>query len=327
MAKVHWGVLGCAKIGLEKVIPAMQAGKFCKVAAIASRDGGRAREAANRLEIGRAYGSYQQLLDDPQVEAVYIPLPNHLHVEWSKKALAAGKHVLCEKPVGMNEAEAGELLAAAAGYSHLKVMEAFMYRFHPQWEKTVEMVAGGAIGELRTIQSFFSYHNTDPANIRNRPEVGGGALMDIGCYCLSLSRLLFGREPERVSGSMHIDPAFGTDTLTSGILDFGCGTATFTCSTRLSPYQRVHIVGSEGRIELEIPFNAPPDKSCRLWLQKGPTIEEMVFAACDQYTLQADAFAQAVLNDSEVPIPLTDTRDNMRLIGRLRESVANGGWR
>lgn len=327
MTMVRWGVLGCAKIGLEKVIPAMQAGRFCRVEAIGSRDGTRAGEAASRLGIARAYGSYEEVLADPEIDAVYIPLPNHLHVQWCLKALAAGKHVLCEKPIGMSAAEAVELLTAAAAHPRLKVMEAFMYRFHPQWRKAVELTSGGAIGEVRTIQAFFSYCNIDPANIRNRPEVGGGALMDIGCYCLSLSRLVFGREPERVSGSMSVDPEFGTDTLSSGILDFGSGTSAFTCSTRLSPYQRVHIFGTEGQIEIEIPFNAPPDKSCRLWLQRGLAIEEMVFEPCDQYTLQADAFAQAVLNDTEVPIPLADARDNMQCIERFKESAAHGGWR
>jgi predicted dehydrogenase len=321
MKKIRWGVLSTAKIGIEKVIPAMQLGEYCEVTGIASRKLETAQTASRQLGIPRAYGSYEKLLADPDIEAVYIPLPNPLHVPWSMRALEAGKHVLCEKPIGLSVAEAEELLVAAKKQPKLKVMEAFMYLQHPQWQRARQMVVEGAIGELRTIQSFFSYYNTDPGNIRNMADMGGGALLDIGCYCISLSRFLFGAEPERVFGIIEYYPQFRTDRLTSGIMDFKQGTSTFTCGTQLVPYQRVNIVGTEGRVEIEIPFNAPPDKPCRIWHQKGSEIEEIVLDVCDQYTIQGDLFSQAVLNDTEVPMPLEDAVANMRVIEALVRST------
>jgi predicted dehydrogenase len=282
---------------------------------------------ARKLAIPWAYGSYDELLESPEIDAVYIPLPNHLHVPWSLKALEAGKHVLCEKPIGLNADEARELRAAAeeAGQG-LKVMEAFMYRFHPQWQRAREIILAGGVGDLRTIQSFFSYHNIDPDNIRNRPEVGGGALMDIGCYCISLARFLFNAEPERVLGTMERDPLFETDRITSGILDFGAGTSTFTCGTQLAPFQRVNILGTYGRVEIEVPFNAPPDRPCRLWHQQGGDVETIVVGPADQYTRQADLFSVAVLQDLPVPTPLDDAVGNMAAIDAVVRSASEGGW-
>ncbi len=262
--RMRWGVLSTADIGVAKVIPAVQRSTVSAITAIASRDLEKAQAVAARLGIPKAYGSYDALLADPEIDAVYNPLPNHLHVPWSLKALEAGKHVLCEKPVALTAAEAQELADANARYPHLKVMEAFMYRFHPQWRRAQRLVADGAIGALRTVQSFFSYYLDDPTNICNMAGIGGGGLMDVGCYNISLSRFLFGTEPRRVLGIVEVDPRFNTDRLASGILDFGRGTATFTCSTQLAPYQRVNIFGTEGRVEIEIPFNAPPDKPYRM---------------------------------------------------------------
>jgi predicted dehydrogenase len=326
MSKVRWGVLSTAKIGIEKVIPAMQLGKYCEVTAIASRNLGKALAAARQLGIPKAYGSYEALLADPDIDAIYNPLPNHLHVPWSIKAIEAGKHVLCEKPIGLTAAEAQQLLDAAQKRPELKVMEAFMYRHHPQWQRAQRLVTEGKIGELRTIQSFFSYYNVDPGNIRNMAEIGGGALMDIGCYCISLSRFLFGAKPQRVLGIVEYDPHFKIDRLTSGILDFGRGTSTFTCSTQLTPYQRVNIFGTEGRVEIEIPFNAPPDRPCKMWHQRGIEIDEIVLDICDQYTIQGDLFSQAVLNDTDVPTPLEDAVANMKVIEALVRSAQSGTW-
>jgi len=326
MGKVQWGVLSAAKIAAEKVIPAMQAGRYSQVAAIASRDLDRAREAARRLGIPKAYGSYEELLADPGVDAVYIPLPNHLHVPWSIKALEAGKHVLCEKPIGLSAAEALKLLEAARRHPRLKVMEAFMYRHHPQWQRAKQLVTEGKLGELRTIQSFFSYFNADPGNIRNQAEIGGGALMDIGCYSISLSRFIFGAEPQRVFGTADYDPVFKTDRLASGILDFGPGTSTFTCATQLASYQRVNLFGTEGRVEIEIPFNAPPDRPCRIWHQHRAEIEEIVLEVCNQYTIQGDLFSQAILNETEVPTPLDDAVANMKVIDEVFQSARSGAW-
>jgi len=326
MSKINWGVLGTAKIGREKVIPAMQQCRYGKVTAIASRNPDRARTVADALRIGKAFGSYEELLSDPDVDAVYIPLPNHLHVEWTLKALDAGKHVLCEKPIALTLQEARKLADAAKTYTDLKVMEAFMYRYHPQWIRAKELVDVGGIGELRTIHSFFSYFNTDPENVRNQAGIGGGGLMDIGCYCISLARHLFGEEPRRVVGTMEMDPMLGIDRLTSGILDFRAGTATFTCATQLSPHQRVHIFGTTGKIEIEIPFNAPPGELTRIWLTSQGDMEEITFASCDQYTIQGDLFSKAILDHSPVPVTLDDAVANMNVIEKFRESAGAGTW-
>jgi predicted dehydrogenase len=234
--------------------------------------------------------------------------------------------VLCEKPIGLSAQQARELMDAAGRHPRLKIMEAFMYRHHPQWRRALELVKRGALGDLRTIQSFFAYWNVDPQNIRNIRAVGGGALMDIGCYCISLARFLFQAESRRVFGTQELDPTFGTDRLTSGILDFEHGTATFTCATQLAPYQRVHIIGTRGRLEIEIPFNAPPDRPCRMWHQRGQDVEEITFETCDQYAIQGDLFALAVLQDGPVPTPLEDAVANMEVIEAISGSARSGNW-
>jgi len=326
MDQLRWGILSTARIGTEAVIPAIQQGAHGTVTAIASRSLEKAQAAAARLGIAKAYGSYEALLADPDIDAVYNPLPNHLHVPWSIKALEAGKHVLCEKPIGLTADEGRRLVEAARRHPGLKVMEAFMYRHHPQWQCARRLVRDGKIGTLRTIHSFFSYFNADPANIRNQAALGGGGLMDIGCYDVSLARFLFDAEPRRVCGLIDFDPRFGTDRLASGLLDFEQGSATFTCSTQLSPYQRVHVFGTGGRIEIEIPFNAPRDRPCRLWHHRDQASAEIVLDAVDQYTLQGDLFARAVLHDTPVPTPLDDAVANMRVIEALFESAQRGGW-
>ncbi|MEA2087012.1 MAG: Gfo/Idh/MocA family oxidoreductase [Candidatus Caldatribacteriota bacterium] len=326
MKKIRWGVLSTARIGTKTVIPAMQLGEYCTVTAIASRQLEKAQAAAGQLGIEKAYGSYEELLADPDIDAVYIPLPNHLHVPWTIKALNAGKHVLCEKPIGLSVAEAQSLLDAARKFPRLKVMEAFMYRQHPQWQWARQRVTEGKIGEVRTIQSFFSYYNADPDNIRNKADIGGGGLMDIGCYCISLSRFIFGAEPWRVCGIMEEDANMKVDLLTSGILEFSRGTSTFTCATQLVPYQRVNIFGTKGRIEIEIPFNAPSDRPCKVWYGDGNRIEEVVLDVCNQYTIQGDLFSRAVLEDRDVPVPLEDAVANMQVIKALISSARSRGW-
>jgi predicted dehydrogenase len=305
----------------------LQRAQHAEVTAIASRRLERAEAAARSLAVARAYGSYDQLLADPDVDAVYIPLPNDLHVPWSMRALEAGKHVLCEKPIGSSASEARTLLDGSRRFPELKIMEAFMYRFHPQWQRTRAMVEGGAVGEPRTIQSFFSYMNTDPSNIRNQPEHGGGGLMDIGCYNISYSRFIFAREPVRVCGIVDDDSIFKTDRLVSAVLDFGAPcTATFTCSTQLAPYQRVNIFGTGGRIEVEIPVNAPSDRPCRIWYEHQGRTDEIVFETCNQYTLQGEAFSLAVIEDRPVPTPLEDAVANMRIIDAIVRSSRDRGW-
>lgn len=321
MEKVVWGVLSTAQIGTQKVIPAMQKSKFCEMRAIASRSLETAQKAAQAGGIPIAYESYEELLADETIQAVYNPLPNHLHVPWTVKALEAGKHVLCEKPIGLNAAEAQTLLDVSRRYPKLKVMEAFMYRFHPQWQRAKQLVIEGAIGDLRAIDTLFSYFNVDPGDVRNQAEIGGGGLLDIGCYPISLSRWLFAEEPKGVQSWLGMDEKFGTDRFASAILVFPKGVATFTVSTQLYPYQRVQILGSGGRIEIEIPFNPPNDQPCRIWLQREKHTEEIHFLPCDHYTLQGDAFAEAILQDKPVPTPLEDALANMRVIDAVRAAA------
>lgn len=328
--KVRWGILSTAKIGVKKVVPGMQEGKFCEVSAIASRDLHRAQEAARSLGIAKAYGSYEALLADPQIDAIYNPLPNQLHVPWSIKAAEAGKHVLCEKPLSLTVAEARQLLAVR-DRTRVKIGEAFMVRTHPQWLRARELVTSGRIGKLRAAMGFFSYFNNDPKNIRNIVDYGGGAVMDIGCYPINTSRFVFGEEPRRVLGLVERDPKMKVDRLTSAMLDFPSGHSTFTCSMQLVPYQRSQFFGTKGRIEIEIPFNAPPDRPCRIFIDDGSdvfgggvTIEE--FPVCDQYTLQGDAFSRAVLEGGEVPVSLEDAVRNMAVIEALFRSAESGRW-
>ena len=326
MKKLNWGILSTAKIGIEKVIPAMQQGKLSEIVAIASRTHESAREAAKNLKIPKAFGSYQDLLDDTSIDAVYIPLPNHMHVPWTIKALAANKHVLCEKPIALTATEAKELLKETEKFPHLKVMEAFMYRHHPQWIQALELINGGGIGMVKTVHSFFSYYNDDPENIRNMVDIGGGGLMDIGCYCISLARLIFDAEPQRVFGKIEYDPGFETDRICSGILDFVQGTSTFTCSTQLVPYQRVNVFGTKGRIEIEIPFNAPPDKPCKMLFQNNEMIEEIEIKICDQYTIQGDLFSLSVLKNEKVPTPIEDAVENMKVLEAVIQSAEKEEW-
>ena len=328
--KIRWGVLSTANIGVKKVIPAMQRGQLTTVAAIASRDLTHAREIAAQLGIPTAYGSYEELLADPTLDAIYNPLPNQLHVPWTARAAEAGKHVLCEKPIAMNRAEAESLLAVRDRTGVL-IGEAFMIRSHPQWLRTRALIDEGRIGQLRSVAAFFSYNNTDPANIRNRSETGGGALYDIGCYCIHSARCAFAQEPTRVCGLIDRDPAFHTDRLTSALLDFPSGQAIFTSSTQLVPYQRVQFFGTKSRIEIEIPFNAPPDRPTRLYIDDGSDltgsrIVTETFPIVDQYTLQGDAFSRAILEATPLPVSLEEGIANMAVIDAIFASAQSGQW-
>jgi predicted dehydrogenase len=325
-AGVRWGVLGAARIAVRQVIPAIQACGHGRVDAIASRDLGAAQRAAAQFDIGRACGSYDALVADPAIDAIYIPLPNHLHVPWSLRALEAGKHVLCEKPIGLTTAEARQLADAAARLPRLKVMEAFMYRFHPQWQRAKELAGSGAIGEVRAIHTWFSFFNADPLNVRNMKDIGGGALMDIGCYGISVARFITGREPRRVSARSDIDPNFGIDRLTTAVLDFGEAVGSFTCATQLGRHQRVDIGGSEGTIEIEIPFNPPVDRRCTIVLRQGDRVEPIVLERANHYERQIAAFARSIEADQPVPTPLSDAVANMQVIDAVRESAASNRW-
>jgi predicted dehydrogenase len=320
---VRWGILSTADIGMSKVTPAIQRAANAEVVAIASRDADHARAAADQLGISSAFGSYDALVGADDVDALYIPLPNDQHAEWTVRALEAGKHVLCEKPLAMSAAQAQEMVDASRQAGVL-LQEAFMYRHHPSWVETVRLVRDGQIGDLQAVHTFFSYYNDDATNIRNRPENGGGALMDIGCYAISAARLLAGAEPTDVVGSVRRDPAMGIDTLSSAVLTFPGGVqSSFTVGIRSEPYQRVHVVGGSGRIEVEIPFNIPPDLATRVHVSAGgdppvaPDTETLTFDPNDQYTTQAELFGQAILDGTTAPVDPSDAVANMRVIDVL----------
>jgi len=323
-------VLSVSKFAMNKCIPGIQASAHCEVVAIASRDLAKSQAAAGTLGIAKAYGSYEELLADPTIDVIYNPLPNHLHAEWSIAAARAGKHVLCEKPLAMT---AGEVRALIAARDEAKVIigEAFMVRTHPQWQRTRDLVAGGRIGELRAATGFFSYTNVDPLNIRNRADVGGGAIWDIGCYPVTTSRMVFGAEPTRVTATIARDPQFGTDRLSSFILEYPQGHAIFTCSTQLAPYQRMQFIGTKGRIDVEIPFNAPPDRPTKIFIDDGGElfgsgVTSESFETGDQYTWQADAFARAVHCEGPVPVPLEDSLKQVEVLTAIFEAAENGHW-
>jgi len=328
--KLRWGVLGVAKIALEKVIPAIQRGATGEVVAIASRSMDKARAAAECLGIPRAYGSYAELLADPLIDAVYNPLPNHLHVPWSVRAMEAGKHVLCEKPIALDARQAEQLLEARARTGRL-IMEAAMVRTHPRWLGARELVRSGRLGELRSILGFFSYFNESPDNVRHQPGMGGGGLLDIGFYPVTMSRFIFEAEPLRVMGLLDIDPRFGVDRLASALLEFPTGHAIFTCSTQLSPHQSLDILGTRGRMGIEIPWSMPHERPSRLLIEDaaragkdGP--EEIWFPTCDQWGVQCDRFCEAVGSGAPAPVPIEDAVANMRVLDAIVRSARAGRW-
>ncbi len=326
MAKVSWGVLSTANIGTEKVIPAMQKGTYSEIYAIASRDLDRAKQVAKILSIPKAYGSYGELLADKEIAAIYIPLPNHLHVEWTIKSLKAGKHVLCEKPIGMNYDDAVYLQNEIKYFHKLKVMEAFMYKHHPQMQKVKKLINNGKIGDLRTIHTMFSYYNDNPNNIRNMADIGGGGLLDIGCYCISISRFLFNAEPKQLCATIEYDPKFKTDRFVSSILKFEKGNALFTCSTQLENNQFAKVIGTKGKIEIETPFTPSFVEKEKVTLYSGDDKEEINLEPSNHYTIQGDMFSQAILNDTEVFTPFDDAVANMKVIDKIIESSKSGNW-
>ncbi|UVF18369.1 Gfo/Idh/MocA family oxidoreductase [Microvirga terrae] len=329
MQPVRWGILSTAKIGRVKVVPGMMKSPLCEVIAVASRDEASAREMAAELGIAKAYGSYEALLADPEIEAVYNPLPNHLHVPMTLAAAAAGKHVLCEKPIAITANEAEQLKRAA---SQVMLAEAFMVRHHPQWHRARNVIRSGEIGDLRAIHVIFSYFNVDPGNIRNNPDIGGGGLLDIGCYAVVAGRYAFETEPQRVVALVDRDPGFGVDRTTSALMDFGGGRQlAFTVSTQAVPYQRVQILGTKGRIEIEVPFNAPPDSPTRIFVDDGSqhgdrSARALDFPAVDQYQLQGEAFSRAIRGAAPLDYGLEDAILNMRILDALRKSEVSAAW-
>ena len=327
--KIRWGILSTANIGLQKVIPGIRKSAHSEVVAIASRELGKAQAAAQTLGIARAYGSYEELFADPDIDAIYNPLPNHLHVPMTVAAAKAGKHVLCEKPIALSAADAEALRQCPPDRL---VLEAFMIRFHPQWARAREIVRSGELGEIRAINAMFSYFNADPANVRNQADIGGGGIMDIGCYPITAARYLFETEPQRVVSLVERDPNFGTDRLASVMADFGGGRQlNFTCSTQTVPHQRVQVFGSTGKLEITIPFNAPPDTPTAITVDSGAALDgslarREILPAVDQYTEQAEAFALAVLDEAPLPWGIEDAIASMRVIDAIFASEKTGGW-
>ena len=327
--KLNWGVLGAAKIAIEKVIPAMAGSEQYQVLGIASRSLEKAQTAAKRLGIAKAYGSYEELIADPDIHIIYNPLPNHLHVEYTLKCIEAGKHVLCEKPIALKTADV-ERLMAARDKAGVKVGEAFMIKTHPQWLKAREFVQHGLLGKMKLIQGCFSYFNNNPDNIRNIEAYGGGALWDVGCYPVTTSRFVLGEEPLRVVALIDKDPAFGTDTLATVMMEFPSCHAQFSVSTQMVPYQRMHFMGEKKELEIQIPFNAPKDRECVIRINPGDMfleqLDHLSFPLCDQYRIQADAFTRAVQDNTEVPVPLEDSLGNTRVLEAIFRSAETGGW-
>jgi len=324
MSTLRIGILSTADIARRKVVPGMGKASRVEVVAIASRDPGRARRVAAELGIPNAHESYESLLADPLVDAVYIPLPNNLHAHWTMAAARAGKHVLCEKPLAMTSADAQQMVDVCHA-ERVRLMEAFMYRLHPSWVAARELLAGGRIGQLTAIQSWFSYHNDDPANIRNIRAAGGGALYDIGCYQVNLSRMLFESEPTRIEASVIRDPQTGVDVVTSAVLEFGDRVSAFTSSIRAEDDQQVHVYGTRGRLSIAIPFNIPPDRPTQVVITAGgdppvaPASEVLTFGTADPYAVETERFAEAILDDLPTPVPPEDAVANLRVMERIFE--------
>ncbi|WP_375450589.1 Gfo/Idh/MocA family protein [uncultured Devosia sp.] len=329
MTKIRWGILSTANIGMAKVTPAIMKSPHSEVVAIASRDLDRARAAATQLGIPKAYGSYEDLFADPEIDAIYNPLPNHLHVPMTLAAARAGKHVLCEKPIALTAADAEALRQVPAG---IIVLEAFMVRFHPQWLRARDIIVSGELGDVRAINAVFCYFNNDPANVRNQADIGGGGIMDIGCYPITAARFLFGAEPRRVVSLVERDPDFGTDRLASVLADFGAGRQlSFICSTQAAPHQRVQVLGTRAKLEIIIPFNAPADEPTAITIDAGGSMDgslsrREILPACDQYTEQAEAFALAILGERPLPWGIDDAIASMRVLDAVVASERSGGW-
>ncbi len=329
MADMKWGVLSSAKIGMKHVIPGIQGSRGNVVHAIASRNKKRAEEAAAVAGIPVAYGSYEELLADPEIQVVYIPLPNHMHVEWSIKAMEAGKHVLCEKPLAMSREDI-EKLRDVSGRTGMVIQEAFMVKHHPQWHTAREIVEKGTLGELKAIQGIFAYHNMDEGNIRNIPEYGGGGIWDIGCYPVVTSRYIFGEEPVRVCAMVEYDPKMRIDRLASVMMEFPSGQASFLVSTQMVPIQRMNLLGTRGHIQIEIPFNAPADKKCHIFLSRGEFYQDswqlLDFDICNQYGLEAESMNRTV-NGLEPPVvSLEDSMNNLKALEAVFRSASSGKW-
>ena len=332
MRKVRWGVIGAtAMIAVERVIPAMLEAERSEIIAVASRDPAQARGVAERFEIPRVHASYEALLADPDIEAVYIPLPNNLHMQWTIAAIEAGKHVLCEKPIALNAGEVTHMIAARDKAGVL-VEEAFMLRDHPQWSRMREIIRSGRLGKIQATQGLYTYFNRDPDDIRNRdPELGGGGTYDLGCYTTAVARYVFQAEPMRVIATMQKDPSFDTARLSSVIIEFPDGHGSWTISTQSARYQGLTILGEKGWMRPEIPHVPFAENETRIFIAgdtwPGPFPEETItLAPVNQYTLQGDRFSRLVLGEAVEAWPLETALANIKVLDALFRSQASGSW-
>ncbi|MEQ1768704.1 MAG: Gfo/Idh/MocA family oxidoreductase [Devosia sp.] len=329
--KVRWGIVSTANIGVKKVIPGIMKSPHSEVVALGSRDAGKARAALDELGLtnARAYGNYAELYSDPDIDAIYNPLPNHLHVPETLAAAKAGKHVLCEKPIGLDVADAERLRAIP---KNVLVTEAFMVRYHPQWMRAREIAASGELGTVHAIRAVFTYFLDDPSNVRNIADIGGGGIMDVGCYPVVASRYIFGAEPKRVVALVDRDPNFKTDRLASVIADYGNGRQlSFICGTQSAGNQKVEIIGTKGRAEVIVPFNALPDERSAIEIDTGAPFDRSlarreIIRPVDQYTEQAEHFALAVLGEKTLPWGIEDAIAQMKVLDAIFKSEKTGAW-
>lgn len=323
MKKFRWGIISTANIGRTSMIPALQSLDRAEVLAAASRDEEKAKNFADELGIQKAYGDYQELLEDPEIDAVYIPLPNHLHKEWTIRAAEAGKHILCEKPLALNAGECLEMIDAAAA-NGVVLMESFMYRYHPRIISAVEMVRSDVIGKLKTIESGFTFFLGDKDDIRYKYQDGGGALMDLGCYCINITRLMAGRDPVAVQARATW-ASTGVDEQLVAMLDFGDGLfAHFDCGFNQGPRQHCNISGTEGYLSIPQAFNPGEKRSVIQEVKGGQTVQVHPFDGVDEYALIADDFMDTISGGAPA-YPIRDSVGNMRVITALLESAKNDG--
>jgi predicted dehydrogenase len=320
---LNWGVLGTARIAAKAVIPALKASRRNVVTAIASRDLTRAQQFAQTNGIQKAYGSYEELIRDPEIDAVYIPLPNSEHAPWAIKAMEAGKHVLVEKPFALN-ADAAQLMVATSLEHSVLLMEAFMYRYHSRFEEVMDIVQGGSLGQLRFIQSTFSFQLTNPNDYRLSAPLGGGALYDLGCYCVNFQRLLVGREPRRVQALSYMGST-NVDLQMSGTLDFGEQVFThFDVAFNAAPQQYTRIIGTEGVLSFEKSFN-PGNEASEAYLHKGSETKRFKFKREDAYQKMVEHFYNVVASKEAPRFPLSDAVNNLVVMDALFQSAASGG--
>ena len=332
---IRWGVLGAAAIATGRTMPAMLEAPSATLLALASRDLAKAQAVAQTLGIPRVYASYEALLADPQVDAVYVPLPNQLHFEWALRCLQAGKHVLCEKPLCLSADQVSQL-CAARDRTQRHIEEGFGFRNHPQWAKLDELLASDAIGPVRAVHATLAKQFLDPLDVRNNPATGGGALYDLGSYAISACNLIFKRQPARVVAALERDPTFGIDRLSSAILDYGNAHALLTVATQSGPcnwgtHQQLSVLGANGWLRLTFPYAHGRPSACQIELGDSSSVgsfptQTFHFEPANQYTLQIERFSRLLLGHEAPSWPIEDALHTLRVIEALFVSAHSASW-